>query len=65
MSHVDVMQHMTEGQRTQAFQDYMADQARQQTATLGTIKALMILWFVLTVVGGIVLIAAAATSSGL
>lgn len=42
-----------EEQRAEMFREFHAQQLQAQTKSLETIKTLMILWFVLTVVGTI------------
>jgi hypothetical protein len=49
--------------RDEMFREFVADQMKRQTKSLDTIRTLMILWFVLTIVGAIFVIAAGISSS--
>jgi hypothetical protein len=54
---------MTQEQREEAFREFHADQLRKQTKHLFNIQALLSVWMVLTILGGLVYVIAVVSAS--
>jgi hypothetical protein len=55
---------LAEGQRADMFRDFHAEHLRRQTKAIETIRAVVVTWFILMIVGTLIVVVAASQSSG-